>query len=280
MSTFTTNYNLQLQAVGENPNTWGTVLNTNVITLLDNILGSTFSVSVAGSADYSITQANASNANITATGLLTGNINFIFPAAMGGKWIFFNNTTGAFSITVKTSGGTGVIVPQGDRFIVSSDGANMYFATTTRVAQVVNTETGAVATGTTVIPQADSIPTNTQGDQYMSLAITPTNTNSTLVIDVVFIGAAAVTGTTVTVALFQDTTANALACASLFQQISSGLNTIAFRHKMTAGTTSATTFKVRAGPGSAATLTFNGQLGGRLYGGVLASSITITEVLP
>src|SRR5258708_5751039 len=46
------------------------------------------------------------------------------------------------------------------------------------VAQVVNTETGAVATGTTTLPGAvDTIPTNTQGDQYMSLAITPTNTS-------------------------------------------------------------------------------------------------------
>jgi len=38
-------------------------------------------------------------------------------------------------------------------------------------------ETGAVATGTTAMPSGDTIPTNAQGDQYMSLAYTPTNAN-------------------------------------------------------------------------------------------------------
>ena len=44
------------------------------------------------------------------------------------------------------------------------------------------------------------------------------------------------------------------------------------------GTTSATTFKIRAGGNGAGTWTFNGQSGARRYGGVEASSITITEI--
>jgi hypothetical protein len=48
-------------------------------------------------------------------------------------------------------------------------------------------------------------------------------------------------------------------------------------HYMTAGTTSATTFKVRGGV-NAGTLTFNGEVGARLFGGVCASSITVTEI--
>jgi hypothetical protein len=47
---------------------------------------------------------------------------------------------------------------------------------------------------------------------------------------------------------------------------------------MDAGTTSETTFKVRAGGEEAGTTTFNGVGGARKYGGVLASSITITEI--
>ena len=51
---------------------------------------------------------------------------------------------------------------------------------------------------------------------------------------------------------------------------------------MTAGTTSETTFKVRAGAStSGQSLFFNGKGGGsagRQYGGVMASSITITEL--
>ena len=45
------------------------------------------------------------------------------------------------------------------------------------------------------------------------------------------------------------------------------------------GTTSATTFKVRAGGNSASTITLNGANGGRRLGGALSSSITITEIL-
>jgi len=46
---------------------------------------------------------------------------------------------------------------------------------------------------------------------------------------------------------------------------------------MTAGTTSATTFKFRVGINSG-TFTFNGYSGGRKLGGVAASSMTITEI--
>jgi hypothetical protein len=47
---------------------------------------------------------------------------------------------------------------------------------------------------------------------------------------------------------------------------------------MTSGTTNATTFKFRAGPIGAGTLYFNSINTGRIMGGVLVSSITITEI--
>jgi hypothetical protein len=49
---------------------------------------------------------------------------------------------------------------------------------------------------------------------------------------------------------------------------------------MTSGTVSATTFKVRAGirSGGSGTVTFNGTSGSRLFGGTIASSITVTEI--
>lgn len=147
------------------------------------------------------------------------------------------------------------------------------------VVQTVNVQDGAVATGTTLIPFDDTIPQNTEGDQFMSLAITPTSATNKLKIDVVFnYGHSANLGAIV--ALFQDSTANALACASEYMNTSSQLGNIKFTHYMTAGTTSSTTFKVRAGghTGSAGTTTFNGQSSSRLFGGVLASSITITEI--
>jgi hypothetical protein len=147
------------------------------------------------------------------------------------------------------------------------------------VAQVVASEDGAVATGTTIMPSDDTIPQNTEGDQYLSVSITPTSSTSILIIDVTFNGAISVNGQVV-VGLFQDSTANALAAVALNVVGVNDRNICTFRHKMTAGTTSATTFKVRAGPNSAGTLTFNGSSGSRALGGVYASSITVTEIRP
>ncbi len=147
-----------------------------------------------------------------------------------------------------------------------------------KIVQIVNDQDGAVATGTTTIPSDDTIPQNTEGDEYMSLSITPTSATNKLKIDVVVNVAVNVINTTARTALFQDSTANAL--AAIQNELSSQDNRVvcdSFTHYMEAGTTDSTTFKVRCG-GSSGTLTFNGQNGSRLFGGVIASSITITEI--
>ena len=146
------------------------------------------------------------------------------------------------------------------------------------IVQIVNTQTGAVATTTTAIPWDDTIPQKTEGGEVMTLAITPKNTNNLLVIDVVANVSATEGGWKTATALFQDTTANALAVSMGYEDgVANQTRTAHFRHYMTAGTTSATTFKVRIGAQTTETLTFNGNGGSRKYGGVFVSSITITE---
>jgi hypothetical protein len=82
------------------------------------------------------------------------------------------------------------------------------------------------------------------------------------------------------VALFQDAVANALAAVGDIGAAGTAAQTISLSHYVTAGTTSATTFKVRVGV-NAGSLTFNGSAAAtRRYGGVAASSITITEIVP
>lgn len=152
---------------------------------------------------------------------------------------------------------------------------------TNRMLQMVSTVTGAVATGTTLIPADDTIPQNTEGDQYMSLAITPQSSTSKLIIDVTVNGAASgAAPNAIFAALFQDTTANALAVAWTTSYQAGTAIQVKFSYTMTSGTTSATTFKVRVGAQNAGTFTFNGVGGARFMGGVLASSIVIREVLP
>lgn len=142
------------------------------------------------------------------------------------------------------------------------------------VLQVVNVQSGAVATGTTAMPYDDTIPQKTEGDEYMTLAITPSSATNKLLIKVVF--CAAHSSGSYSVALFQDDTANALAATYHAPYAADVLCSNELVYYMAAGTTSATTFKVRAGGG--ATLTFNGVSGARKFGGAIQSSITITEI--
>jgi len=145
--------------------------------------------------------------------------------------------------------------------------------------QMVSFETGAVATGTTQIPTDDTIPQNNEGDQYLSLSITPKSSTSRLIIDSIAHLSSSASGGTFTAALFQDSGANALAAASNVIAVAGSLIPVIVQHEMTSGTTSATTFKIRAGFNIASTTTFNGVASTRRYGGVCASSIVIREYL-
>jgi hypothetical protein len=96
----------------------------------------------------------------------------------------------------------------------------------------------------------------------------------------VFGGASGAVPNAIFAPLFQDSTANALAAGWTTSHVGGSAVSITFRHVMTSGTTSSTTFKVRVGAQNAGTFTFNGVGGARFLGGVLASGIVIREVLP
>lgn len=111
-STTSPNVGLELQATGDNNGTWGTKLNAD-LSILDLRLGGRLNKNVAGAADITLTATEARNIYHNMTGVLTGNINYIFPSGSTGLYTFKNASTGAFLLTVKPSGGTGVAVPQG-----------------------------------------------------------------------------------------------------------------------------------------------------------------------
>lgn len=152
------------------------------------------------------------------------------------------------------------------------------FSNATKIVQVVSTETGAVSTGTTLMPIDDTLPQITEGDEFMTLAITPTSATNKLKIDIVCHLANDNTNGVVA-ALFQDATASALAVGFQGMQLNNQALAVVFTYTMIAGTTSETTFRIRGGSsGGGGTTTFNGQSEARLFGGVLASSIIITEI--
>ena len=146
------------------------------------------------------------------------------------------------------------------------------------IMQAQHTQSGAVATGSTTIPLDDTIPQNTEGDELYTLAITPTSATNKLVIEAVINAAASAAASNVIIALFQDSTANALAVSSSYGDAADIQNSITLRYEMVAGTTSETTFKIRIGCNSG-NWTVNGAAGVRQFGGVCMSSLRITEYI-
>jgi hypothetical protein len=145
--------------------------------------------------------------------------------------------------------------------------------------QVVHNASGAVATGTTTIPFDDTIPQNTEGTEFLTQAITPTAAANVLQIDSQLHLSPTTAGIVAIAALFQDSTANALAVTHVYDSNVTSLLFNNLRHRMLAATASATTFKMRGGPHSAATVTFNGQSGNRFYGGTMASYLSVQEIM-
>jgi hypothetical protein len=149
-------------------------------------------------------------------------------------------------------------------------------AHTSGIVQLVNVQSGTYSDCDTAMPCDDTIPQNDEGDEVMTLAITPTSATNKLIIEVVVQCGTQGNNNEAAIGLFQDSTANALAAGmgglSNYQQRTS----LTLTHYMAAGTTSETTFKVRLGA-AAGGIGFNG-ITARRFGGVCASSITITEI--
>jgi hypothetical protein len=139
-------------------------------------------------------------------------------------------------------------------------------------------QTGSYATGTTVIPHDNSIPQNTEGDQYMSAAITPTSAANLLAIRAQAVLESSVANY-MAMALFQDTGANALKAAVHFQSTAGAEVSLGAKHIILAAAVSATTFKVRCGGGAAGTTYFNGHTAAQIFGGAACSFLEIEEVM-
>ena len=179
------------------------------------------------------------------------------------------------------SGAAITLGDSGDTFTIPAGATITNGGTATgfgKVVQVVHVQNGASATGTTVHPIDDTIPQKTEGDEYLTLAITPTNSSNKLLIEVSIHNSHSATISLNSASLFQDTTANALATNGYTSEAVNRDNIILITHYMTAGTTSATTFKVRMGGHVAGTTSMNGSSATRKWGGVCASTITITEI--
>jgi hypothetical protein len=79
---------------------------------------------VSASGTITLTAAESANIIHRYFGTITSNTTVVVPATVALLYCY-NNTAGAFTVTVKTSAGTGVTVAQGGRTILYCDGTNV-----------------------------------------------------------------------------------------------------------------------------------------------------------
>tara|TARA_R100001132_G_C3266119_1_gene88987 strand:- start:381 stop:1349 length:969 start_codon:yes stop_codon:yes gene_type:complete len=130
-STYTSRIRLELQADGENPNSWGTILNQNVIDLIDDAFAAYTTVSLS-SADLTLSNSDgaadeARSAMLEFRGTVSSDVNVIIPG--NSKFYLVNDRTvreNSSTITFKTAAGSGYVVDTSVIRCVLCDGVSVY----------------------------------------------------------------------------------------------------------------------------------------------------------
>ena len=91
------------------------------------------SISIAGTGNYTLAGSELNRIAYNFTGLLTGNRAVIVPNTVQQYWVT-NSTTGSYTLTVKTSGGTGITISAGQRGIFYCDGSDVVDADTSTIS--------------------------------------------------------------------------------------------------------------------------------------------------
>jgi len=122
---------LTVQTTGENSGTWGAFTNSNLL-VLEQAIGGYAGVALNATTGATLTfsngvVSNGKNQVIKLTGTITTNVNVIIPDSIEKTYIVENATSGAHTVTVKTTSGSGFTfgTTEKTRAIVYSDGTNV-----------------------------------------------------------------------------------------------------------------------------------------------------------
>lgn len=111
------------------------------------------SISVAGTGIYTLSGTELNRIAYRFTGALTGNRQIIVPSTVQQYWVD-NQTTGAYTLQVKTATYTGITVNQGARAILYCNGTTIVNADTATISYpiaVTQGGTGAITSGTALV---------------------------------------------------------------------------------------------------------------------------------
>lgn len=131
-ATYTSSLRLTKPAVGDT--NWGTTVNSGFTDLTDSAIAGYTTVSMPSNADYTLTSVNGAAdearsmmLNITSAVSLTTTRNVVCPS-VSKLYSIKNATTGGQSIVLKTSGGSGVTIPNGSTMILACNGTDVVVA--------------------------------------------------------------------------------------------------------------------------------------------------------
>jgi hypothetical protein len=185
-STYSNSLRIQLIGTGDQSGVWGTTTNTNLGTLIEQAITGVQSIVLSGST-YTLSSLNgisdeARNAVLLFTGSLSSNCTVIAPAA-NKVYIVQNSTTGGQNITMSLGSGSTIVVPNGQIYIVYTDGTNFYSASTGTFSPaftgIPTAPTAAAGTNTTQIATTAFV---TSSPTFIGVPIAPTaaaGTNTT-----------------------------------------------------------------------------------------------------
>tara|TARA_B100001094_G_scaffold325769_1_gene380682 strand:+ start:1954 stop:2826 length:873 start_codon:yes stop_codon:yes gene_type:complete len=145
-NTTSANLKLTVQQTGENSGTWGQITNTNLL-ILEQAIGGYAAVSAASGASLTFSNgavSNGKNQVLKLTGTISGNVNVVIPDSVTKTYIVENATSGAHTVTFKTSSGTGITWSATDKGkkILYSDGTNIQEA----ITSIASTITSGITT--------------------------------------------------------------------------------------------------------------------------------------
>ena len=176
---------LTVQATGENSGTWGQITNTNLL-ILEQAIGGFSSVALNATTGATLTYSNGALSNgkdavIKLTGTITTSVNVIIPDSVEKTYIIENATSGGFTVTVKTSSGTGVTWGATDKGIkmVYSDGTNIVDTAFTKLSSdYTPTLSGILDTnGNDIVVDTGGAVEDDSNNEYIKFAKTATAVN-------------------------------------------------------------------------------------------------------
>lgn len=147
------------------------------------------------------------------------------------------------------------------------------------VVQVTETADATYSSAATaLIPYDDTLPQITEGEELITVSITPKYNDSILYVDLTGFFSVGVSPDTMVVALFKDSDVDALSSTFGLSATATTLLPIDLSYNMVSGTTSLITFRIRVGSPGDSTAYMNGTSAGRTLGGSLITRLKVTEV--